>query len=97
SQPSSTHLRVSANCMSYDCDPPVSDPRGSVDALRQMPNGLMPNLTHGLACLMRCEIVRTNVSTLCRRQSSVRSKPAPFVVNVSASGIVSRASAYGEM
>ncbi|CPU66372.1 Uncharacterised protein [Mycobacteroides abscessus] len=81
--------------MSYDCEPPVCEPRGSVEALRQMPNGLMPNLTHGFACLMRCEMDCTNVSTLWRRQSSTRSKPAPWVAKVAASGIVSPATAYG--
>ncbi len=37
---------------------------------RQMPNGLMPNCTHGFAALMDCDNFWTKRFTLSRRQSS---------------------------
>jgi hypothetical protein len=48
----------------------VSDPARSVRALRQIPNGLIPNFTHGLTCLIRSSISRTRVLTLARRQAA---------------------------
>jgi hypothetical protein len=45
----------------------VSEPAGSVPALRQIPNGLIPNVTQDLTALIRSLISRTSVSTLSRR------------------------------
>ena len=64
---------------SYDCSPLVCEPAGSVPALRQIPKGLIPNLTHGLAAWMRCPISCTIRLTLLRRQSWIVLKPAPWV------------------
>ena len=49
---------------------------------RQMPNGLMPNCTHGFAALMDCDSFWTNRFTLSRRQSA-RLKPlfTPYFSN----------------
>ena len=64
-------------------------------SLRQMPNGLIPNLTQGLIALIRSLISRTSVFTLSRRQACLSANPPPYGANVASSGKSCPASGYG--
>ena len=75
--------------------PSVSEPAGSVAALRQMPNGLIPNFTQGLICLIRWFISRTRVLTLSRRQAARLENARPRTAKLASSGNSCPASGYG--
>ncbi|RAO21622.1 hypothetical protein MED15_02071 [Micromonospora noduli] len=72
--------------MSYDWLPVVSEPSGSAVLLRQMPNGLTPNFTHGFAALILLFISWISRLMLSRRQSARSVKPRLWVAKAASSG-----------
>ncbi len=67
--------------------PPVSEPLGSLDLLRQMPNGLTPNLTYPLVAWTALSTSAMSLLTFWRRQSA-SFLPLPYFVKAAASSNV---------
>lgn len=63
----------------------VSEPSGSVDALRHTAKGLIPKRTPLLTSLIRSAVSRTSRSVLSRRQAALLAKSWPYVSYASSS------------